>query len=114
MGCAAGAPLAAHGANNIYEGVSGKDGLLRDGYQAVSKGLTGSEAYGDMAYGTADVGMSLHGATKLVLKPDAWKLFNYIPSDYTRSFSLMTTPALISNSVVDANTIYDTYSKVRQ
>ena len=111
LGCIAGAAMVAHGANNIYEGVTGNDGVLRDGYQAASEFATGDASYGDMAYGTIDVGMSLSGATKLVLKPDSWKLFRNIPTDYTRAFTLTTTPALISNSVIDVNTIYDTYNK---
>ncbi|MET1256837.1 DUF4225 domain-containing protein [Aliikangiella maris] len=111
LGCVLGAPLIAHGANNIYEGVTGEDGLLREGYQAASKLLTGDEVYGDYAYGAVDVGTSLGGATKLVLKPDSWKLFRNIPSDYTRAYSVTAPTALVTNAVVDTNTIIDTYNR---
>lgn len=111
IGCALGAPLIAHGANNIYEGVTGEDGLLRDGYQAASQLLTGDETYGDYAYGAVDVGTSLGGATKLVLKPNAWKLFRNIPSDYTRAFNVTAPTALVTNAVVDLNTVVDTYNR---
>ena len=80
VGCAGGAYLGAHGLNNIYEGFTGETGLLREGYRAIF-----GEDWGDIAYGAADVGTSVHGATKLVLKPDAWKLFRHIPSDYVNT-----------------------------
>ena len=111
-GCLLGGPLIAHGANNIYEGVTGQDGLLRDGYQAASEALTGDARYGDLAYGVADAAMSLQGATKMVLKPDSWKLFRNIPSDYTRAFNVTSSTALTTNFVVDTNTVVDTYNRI--
>jgi hypothetical protein len=60
----------------------------------------------------ADAAMSLQGATKMVLKPDSWKLFRNIPSDYTRAFNVTSSTALTTNFVVDTNTVVDTYNRI--
>ncbi|WP_444886553.1 DUF4225 domain-containing protein [Microbulbifer sp. JMSA008] len=112
LGCAMGAVLVAHGANNIYEGTSGKDGLVRKGYQWASESLSGDSEYGDLAFGFVDVGMSIGGATRLVLKPNSWKLFRNIRSDYVRSYSQSSSSGLVMNAAYDANTTYDTYNRV--
>jgi len=110
VGCVAGAPLMAHGANNIYEGLNpGEDGLLRDGYQSVF-----GENGGNIAYGVADVGTSVVGAFRAVVKPGTFKLFNNIPDDYVPAYQLSTTSALVGQVGVDVNSINDTYNRVSQ
>lgn len=88
-----GIPLMAHGTNNVYE--SGRNllqsrsdtqGPLRKGYQATSKLLGGGESEGNMAYGAVDIGTSLYGMGRLVLKPDAWRLSRYLRTDYVRAY----------------------------
>ncbi len=114
LGCVPGSILIAHGANNIIEGVSSiggrpTDGPLRQGYRALSTSLGYSSVHGDLAYGVVDVGTSFHGITKMVLKPDAWKLFRHIPSDYTRTVAA---GPLMMNAGTGAFTTFDTLNRV--
>ena len=111
-GCIAGSVIMAHGANNIYEGVTSEDGLLRRGYQKLGEFVAGDSKTGDFAYGALDIGMSIHGATKLVLKPDSWRLFRNIPSDYTRAYRTMGARSLMLETSVDGVTAEDTYKRV--
>ncbi|WP_256672834.1 DUF4225 domain-containing protein [Pseudomonas sp. v388] len=41
---------------------------------------------GNILYGSVDLGMSAYGLTKFVTKPDAWRLFRYLPNDYVRAY----------------------------
>lgn len=66
--CFIGAPMAAHGSNNIYEngkffidGDKNATGLVREGYQYVAKTLGYSKSHGDIAYYGADLAMSAYG-----------------------------------------------------
>jgi Protein of unknown function (DUF4225) len=88
--CAGGAVLAAHGASNIYEGVTGASSLLRDGYHAV----LGSA--GDVAYSLVNIGTSVYGLTRPVVSPDTWSLFRNISSDYVPAFRTMTGTELVT------------------
>ena len=88
-----GVPLMAHGANNVYEGGrnlwerrSDTQGPVRKVYHQVAKAMGGGEFEGNMAYGGGDLLMSVYGATRLVLKPDSWRLFRYVRSDYQRGY----------------------------
>lgn len=99
--CGPGALMAAHGANNMYEnsanlwnGRTDTAGPLRKIYQGAALTAGGSERQGNIAYGTVDVGLSIHGLSRLVLKPGAWKLFTRIRPDYVRSYRLMNKGAL--------------------
>jgi RHS repeat-associated protein len=88
--CAGGAILAAHGASNLYEGATGTSSLLREGYDAV----LGSA--GEIAYSLVDIGTSVYGLTRSVVKPGTWKLFRNISSDYVPAFKTMTGAELIT------------------
>lgn len=75
LGCIIGAPLIAHGANGIYEGVEGLvegrndiDGPLRKGYQIAAKELGFNESVGNLIYDLIDLGISIHGKLKLIPK----------------------------------------------
>ena len=92
----AGVPMMAHGANNIYE--SGRnlledrtdtEGPVRKGYQAIAKSVGYEEREGNLAYNSADLGLSAYGLSRYILKPDAWRLFRYIRTDYVRSYKGM-------------------------
>ncbi|MDD2059980.1 DUF4225 domain-containing protein [Pseudomonas sp. GD03860] len=89
----AGVPLMAHGANNIYEngrkvleGRSDVEGPVRKGYQRISKALGGSRSEGNIAYASMDLGFSSYGLFRMIIKPEAWRLYYYLPSDYVRSY----------------------------
>ena len=67
--CVIGAPMAAHGMNNVYEngkyffdGDENATGLVREGYQHAAEYLGYSKSHGDIAYYGADLAMSAYGA----------------------------------------------------
>lgn len=108
----AGVPIMAHGANNVYEngrnlweGRSDTEGPVRKGYQAAAKAVGYGARDGNMAYGSADLAMSVYGVTKLVLKPDSWRLFRYIGTDYVRAYRNTSVPALVLDRAADALTV---------
>lgn len=112
-----GTPLMFHGANNIYENGrnlitrrSDTEGPLRNGYQALSTLAGGSEFEGNIVYGSVDLLLSAYGAGRLVLKPDAWRLFKYVRTDYIRAYK--TTPIGIfyierSSDAITSKNIYE-------
>lgn len=92
-----GAPLILHGGNNIYEngrnlwaGHSDTQGPIRKVYHAVAIVSGGTEREGNIAYGVADLAGSVFGAGRLVLKPEAWRLFRYVRADYLRGYQTAT------------------------
>lgn len=92
----AGVPMMAHGANNIYENGrnlledrTDTEGPVRKGYQAIAKSVGYEEREGNLAYSSADLGLSAYGLSRSILKPDAWRLFRYIRTDYIRSYKGM-------------------------
>jgi len=40
----------------------------------------------NIVYGVVDMSMSGYGAGRLMLKPDAWRLFRYVKTDYIRGY----------------------------
>lgn len=108
----AGVPIMAHGANNVYEngrnlweGRSDTEGPIRKGYQSAAKAIGYGAGEGNMAYGSADLAISIYGLTKLVLKPDSWRLFRYIRTDYVRAYRNTSVPALILDRAADVITV---------
>ena len=113
----AGGPLMAHGANNVYEngrnlweGRSDTQGPLRKGYQELANLMGGSAFEGDMAYGALDLGLSAYGLGRLVLKPDAWRLFRYVRTDYVRGYEDASKAALSFEVLSNGVTIQSMYS----
>lgn len=107
-----GAPLMAHGANNAYEngrslwgGRSDIQGPLRKGYQGAAKIMGGGEFAGDMAYGAVDLGLSAYGVGRLVLRPDAWRLFRYVRADFVRGYEHSSKAALTFEVISNTTTI---------
>lgn len=108
----AGVPIMAHGANNVYENGrnlwerrSDTEGPVRKGYQAAAKAVGYGAREGNMAYGSADLAMSVYGVTKLVLKPDSWRLFRYIRTDYVRAYRNTSVPVLVLDRAADTITV---------
>jgi len=92
----AGVPMMAHGANNIYENGrnlledrTDTEGPVRKSYQAIAKSVGYEEREGNLAYGATDLGLSAYALSRYVLKPDAWRLFRYVRTDYVRSYKGM-------------------------
>lgn len=116
----AGAPLMAHGANNAYEngrnlweGRSDIQGPVRKGYQEAAKMMGGGAFEGDMAYGSVDLGLSAYGVGRLVLKPDAWRLFRYVRTDYVRGYENASKAALSFEVLSDGVTINSMYLEAK-
>ena len=92
----AGVPMMAHGANNIYENGrnlledrTDTEGPVRKSYQAIAKSVGYEEREGNLAYGATDLGLSAYALSRYILKPDAWRLFRYVRTDYVRSYKGM-------------------------
>jgi len=67
--CFIGAPMAAHGMNNMYEngkyfwdGDENATGLVREGYQQTAESLGYPSSHGDFAYYGTDLALSAYGA----------------------------------------------------
>ncbi|KAA0973669.1 DUF4225 domain-containing protein [Pseudomonas sp. ANT_J28] len=110
VGIVAGAPLIAHGFNNMYEGlgniyygpgVPGTVGPVREFYQE----HLGSAYEGNMAYYSMDLYLSINGLSNLVRKPDSMQLFNRDPINYEMAYKQMGRLALAFEALVDAITI---------
>ncbi|MPQ69544.1 MULTISPECIES: DUF4225 domain-containing protein [unclassified Pseudomonas] len=116
----AGVPMMAHGTNNMYEngrnllrGRSDTQGPVRKGYQAIAKTLGGGELEGNMAYGAMDLTMSAYGVGRMVLKPDSWRLFRYVNTDYIRAYKAIGKNSLVFEGVSDALTGRSMYLEYR-
>lgn len=109
VGCMLGGlPLIAHGANNVYESgmsmINGRTktvGPIRKAYQEVAKLAGGTETHGNVAYGTADLGLSAYNLGRLVLKPGAWRLFRYIEADKLRAYKVIGKRSIIFEVGID-------------
>lgn len=116
-----GAPLMAHGANNVYEnarslyeGRSDVEGPVRKTYQKAAKQLGYTDSGGNMAYLAGDLAMPGIGMMRPVLKPDAWRLFRFMKTDRERAYMQMNRVALALEGGVDAVTakqLYNEYNK---
>lgn len=106
----------AHGSNNMYENGyyllyrEDVSGYTKDAYRYVVNTLGYSNDDADIVYNVADLGLSGYGLGRQVLKPDTWKLFRYIKTDYTRGWKLMGDAELGVELIGDANTVLGIHS----
>lgn len=110
-----------HGANNVYENGrnlledrTDTEGPTRKVYQAIAMGVGQTEREGNIAYGSLDIGMSVYGLTRIVLKPDAWRLFRYIKTDYIRAYKTMAPQALILEGQTTLQTGRQVYEELEK
>lgn len=103
-----GATLFAHGFNNIYENGrnlfenrSDVEGPVRKGYQKVAEWTGGTEAHGNMAYLGVDLGLSIYGLSRKVVRPGAWRLWHYADTDYVRAYQNASRRALSLEAAAD-------------
>jgi hypothetical protein len=96
IGAAFGSMMILHGANGVQEGalnmIKGRDdtvGMLKQGYIAVACFGGFSSKTGMITYSAIDLLLSGYGLARLAIKPDTWRLFRYISSDYTHGFTEM-------------------------
>ncbi|WP_233268479.1 DUF4225 domain-containing protein [Pantoea sp. BAV 3049] len=116
VGIAFGGTLVLHGANALEESVvnfkSGNDdanGHLKEGYIYTAKLLGFDEKTGRLAYSYMDLFLSAYGMTRLAMKPESWRLFRYIRSDYVRNIKNMSRTDLLIEMGSDAATIKSIY-----
>lgn len=103
--------MMAHGINNMYEngrnllqGHSDTQGPVRKAYQSVAESMGGGALEGNIAYGAMDLTLSAYGVTRMVLKPDAWRLFRYVNTDYIRAYNSVGRNALLFEGLSDSIT----------
>ncbi|MFH8134224.1 DUF4225 domain-containing protein [Pantoea osteomyelitidis] len=120
VGVAFGAMLVLHGTNGIEEGLtnlitgeSDSSGYLKKGYVSVAKFLGFSEGIGEISYSVMDTGLSLYGMGRLVLKPDAWRLFRSLPSDKIRAIRTMSATELLIETYSNGQNIKSVYEKTK-
>ncbi|MGF1690840.1 DUF4225 domain-containing protein [Photobacterium kagoshimensis] len=116
-----GAPLLAHGVNNVYENSVGGDeeGIVRKGYRRASKLLGYGNREADITYGVVDLGLSGYGLINtLKVVPNAsvsnvkkFKLFRYSSYDYIKGYRTMSKPALMTEISADTVTVKNLYEK---
>ena len=110
-----GVPLMAHGSENMYENGhyllyrEDVSGYTKDAYRYIAHTLGYKNNDADIVYNVADLGLSGFGLWRQVLKPDAWKLFRYISTDYARGWRRMSVLELRVEAYVDAGTMYSIY-----
>lgn len=80
-------------------------GPVRKLYQGVSKASGKGDVEANIAYGAVDVGTSIYGLGRLLLKRDAWRLFRYIRADYVRVYSQTSVPALTFEAISNGITL---------
>lgn len=111
-----GAPMMLNGANSTYE--NGRNlfanrsdtvGPVRSGYRAISGMLGKGDCEADVAYGMVDLTTSAYGIVKMVLKPDSWRLFRYINTDYARGYQQATRGGFVFDRLMDSATAKNMY-----
>lgn len=119
--CSVGAPMIAHGANNMYEngmnlahGRTDTVGPLKKVYRVAAVAAGGTESNGDVAYGSVDVALSIYGFFRPVPKPGTWQLFRPIRKDYVPAYKLMNKGALLFEGIMSGWTAYQTYQAAQE
>ncbi|AKL43373.1 DUF4225 domain-containing protein [Serratia marcescens] len=120
MACGSfGLPLIAQGTNNIYENGyyllfrKDKSGSVRNAYRYTAKALGYSQDTADTIYGTVDLSLSGYGIIRKTLKPDAWRLYRYINSDFIRGWQEMGRTGLTIEVISDLTTGSGMYELIK-
>ncbi|MBH1928752.1 DUF4225 domain-containing protein [Serratia rubidaea] len=116
LACAGfGTPLILHGANNIYENgyyllfTKEKVGTVKSAYHFAANTLGYSNNTADKIYGSVDLVLSGYGMARQIVRPDSWRLYRYINSDYIRGWQQMGMAGLALEGISDASTIFGIY-----
>lgn len=105
LGIVAGSTLIINGVGSGIEsigklrGVSHPSNPVRNAYGDVADFLGFDQRLGLLAYQVVDLTTSYYGIFKLSLKPEAWRLYKYLPTDYYRKVQIMSKPALALKGV---------------
>ncbi|MDK1703563.1 DUF4225 domain-containing protein [Serratia rubidaea] len=115
VGVVPGTLLMVNGINNIYENgyalLLGKTtvGPGRMLYRSATSIAGFDNRAADIIYGGIDLTLSVYGVTKLALKPEAWRLFRYINTDYIRRWRQMGAYSMVLEAGADVATLQNIY-----
>ncbi|MEW5290932.1 DUF4225 domain-containing protein [Erwinia papayae] len=117
IGIGFGALLSLHGFNGVVEDAvnlkTGNDdaiGPLKKAYIGSAQFLGFDEKVGELAYTSMDLSLSVYGMVRLVMKPQTYRLFHYLSTDYVRGIKDMSRFDLgveIYNDSLSLKSIYD-------
>ncbi|MFI3309765.1 DUF4225 domain-containing protein [Ewingella allii] len=121
IGMLAGAILVMDGANGITKEVdvirngrnSTSEGIFGDGSIQLAKFIGFKPESGLAAYNTISLVASIYGIAGLSKRPETWRLFRYLPSDFYRKVDTMSKPKLtmkIAGYGIQAKVIFDLIS----
>ena len=120
IGIGFGAMLVLHGGNSIQESgtnlVTGNDdsqGFLKNTYIAGAEFLGFDKETGELAYTSMDLLLSGYGMARLVIKPDSYRLFRHLRTDYVRGIKHMTRFDLGVEVYNDSMALKSMYDKIK-
>ncbi|AUX71777.1 DUF4225 domain-containing protein [Erwinia pyrifoliae] len=105
LGMLAGSALVANGAGSAVESIDKLRGIpnpsnpVKEAYEDTAEFFGFDPRLGLLAYQVVDLTTSYYGIFKLTLKPETWRLFKYLPTDYYRKVQVMSKPALALKGV---------------
>ncbi|AIR85246.1 DUF4225 domain-containing protein [Pantoea rwandensis] len=100
VGMLAGSALVANGAGSTIESIDKLRGIpnpsnpVKEAYEDTAEFFGFDSRLGLLAYQVVDLTTSYYGIFKLTLKPESWRLFKFLPTDYYRKVQVMSKPAL--------------------
>lgn len=100
LGVIAGATLVFHGTSNLLEnvdklrGVANPINIAQNAYMGAAEFLGFERKTGMLAYQGMNLVTSVYGIFRPMLKPQSWRLYDWLPTDFYRKVSTMTRPAL--------------------
>lgn len=100
IGVVAGSALVMNGVGSGIESIGKLSGVphpsnpVRDKYEDAADFLGFDKRLGLLTYQVVDLTTSYYGLFKLTLKPEAWRLYKYLPTDHYRKVQLLSKPAL--------------------
>lgn len=100
LGVVAGSTLVMNGVGSGIESIGKLSGRahptnpIRDKYEDVAEFFGFDKRLGLLTYQVVDLTTSYYGIFKLTLKPEAWRLYKYLPTDLYRKVQVMSKPAL--------------------
>lgn len=81
------------------------EGFLKEKYIETAKFIGFDAKTGSIAYSSMDIALSGYGLARSVLKPNAYRLFTFMPSDFVRNYKNMSVPALTIEAMGDVLSI---------
>ncbi|HBM8319849.1 DUF4225 domain-containing protein [Enterobacter cloacae] len=123
LACAAyGAPMIAHGLNNVYENGyyllfrEEQSGTVREAYRFAATKLGYGNNQADLIYGVIDLSLSAYGAGRKVLasREKSWSLFHNIQSDYIRGWQEASKTAITLDATSSSITGWQMYQIAKE